>query len=526
MKNVDGFASGHSPGWLTGMMAVISGGTLLGAASAETVAEGLQRPPNFVFILTDDQGYGDMSRHGHPLLETPNFDRLYDEGVRFDHFYVSPSCAPTRAALLTGRHEFRTGVTHTIIPREGLHLDAVTLPELLREAGYTSALIGKWHLGSRPGYSPRNRGFDISVSAQGGGQAHWNPVLIRSHRPGREPSEGFREDLFFDEAMEFIETHRDQPFFCMIATHSPHTPLDAPEEFVAPFRGKVSEDEALYLGMVANIDWNIGRLMEFLAKEGLVENTIVIAMNDNGATVGVNIHNAGMRGVKTTAWQGGYRALSLWHWPARWSPTTVNELTAHLDFLPTLCDYAGVEIPESLAPKLEGFSLRPLLEQTSDADWPEDRMLFHHSGRWPSGMAEAHKYSSAAAMQGDYLLIRSHSCDEEECHLYNSPCGGARRIEEGATDHIYTPGTAQFHWAVTARNQWELFNLREDPACMRDLTEAYPERAQQMAEAYEVWWDDMYPEMIAAGGDAGIPWRRGVSLQEFYEKMRALDEDP
>lgn len=518
MKNADGRASGTSPGWLTGMMAAIGGGTLLGTVPVEALAEGLQAPPNIVFILTDDQGYGDMSRHGHPLLETPHFDRLYDEGVRFDHFYVSPSCAPTRAALMTGMHEFRNGVTHTIIPRESLHLDAVTLPELLRRAGYASALIGKWHLGNRPGYSPLNRGFDAFVTAQGGGQIHWNPILNRNHRPDREPSDGFREDLFFDEAIKFIAAHRDQPFFCMIATRSPHTPLDAPEEFIAPFRGKVSEDEALYLGMVANIDWNIGRLLNYLDDEELANNTIVIAMNDNGATVGVNIHNAGMRGAKSTAWQGGYRALSLWRWPSRWSPATVEELTAHLDFLPTLCDYAGVEIPDVLRPKLEGFSLRPLLEQAPDAEWPEDRTLFHHTGRWPSGMAEAHKYSSASVIQGDYLLIRSHSCGEDECLQYNSPCGGIRRVEEGAAAH--------FHWAVTGRDQWELFNLREDPACVRNLTDGYPERAQRMIEAYESWWEDMYSDMVAAGGDAGIPWRQGVSLHAFYEIMQAVDEAP
>jgi arylsulfatase A-like enzyme len=493
------------------------------AVGVQTVAVGQTTKllkPNILFILTDDQGYGDLGRHGHSLLKTPNLDRLYDEGVRFDRFHVSPACAPTRAALMTGMHEFRNGITHTITPRERLSLDAVLLPELLRDNGYATGHIGKWHLGDGKGYHPHERGFETSVTVTGGGASHWNPFMVRNGKRDAERAEGFREDLFFDEGMAFIKANRDRPFFCYIATHSPHTPLDAPEKFVAPYRGQMTDDEALYLGMVANIDWNTGRILRFLEEEGLDRNTIVIVMNDNGATVGVNLWNAGMRGVKTTVWEGGHRALSLWRFPGNWTPRTVDQLTAHLDVLPTLCDLTGTDIPETLKAKLEGFSLRPLLE-AQDGQWQHgDRLLFNHSGRWPSGMASDHKYASASVLQGDYLLIRNHSCNHEECLKYNSPCSGSRNVEKGATRYIYTPENAQFHWGITAQNRWALFNLTEDRECWNDLAEELPEITQRMAVAYEAWWEEMFPRMIEVGGDDGLPWPRGMSLHDFHNMMR------
>ena len=192
-------------------------------------AESEQRP-NILFILTDDQGYGDLAKHGHPYLQTPNLDKLYEESVRFDNFYVSPSCSPTRAALLTGRHEFRSGVTHTQQPREHLHIDAITLPQLLKDGGYRTGFVGKWHLGGKNGveYSPAGRGFEWTSTNAKGPYNHFDPIMIRNRK--RTQVEGFREDIFFDDAMDFIETTpKDQPFFCYLSTYSPHTPLDAPE---------------------------------------------------------------------------------------------------------------------------------------------------------------------------------------------------------------------------------------------------------------------------------------------------------
>ena len=211
--------------------------TLLLAPSAVLrAAEGTAPKPNIIFILTDDQGYGDLGRHGHPLLKTPNLDALHDQSVRFDQFYVSPSCSPTRAALLTGMHEFRNGVTHTTQPREHLDKDAVLLPQLLLSAGYRTGFVGKWHLGGEGEYAPEKRGFAWSSTNVGGPNVHFDPVMIRNRK--REPRKGYREDIFFDEAMAFIDERKDAPFFCYLATYSPHAPLAAPAEFTAPFRGK------------------------------------------------------------------------------------------------------------------------------------------------------------------------------------------------------------------------------------------------------------------------------------------------
>jgi len=251
--------------WLSAASAALLGFSPV--VASESAAQ-----PNILFILTDDQGYGDLERHGHPYLQTPHTNRLHDESVRFDNFYVSPSCSPTRAALLTGQHEFRNAVTHTLQPREHLFKDAVTLPQLLKTAGYTTGFIGKWHLGDGPGYNPEHRGFDWCATNTMGPRKHFDPEIIRNGL--RTQREGFREDLFFDEAMTFIEEAGDQPFFCYLATYSPHTPLAAPESFIAPFReAGLNDTHATYLAMIENLDTNVGRMLDFLEAKGLDDNT-------------------------------------------------------------------------------------------------------------------------------------------------------------------------------------------------------------------------------------------------------------
>ena len=480
------------------ILAVIAA-TTFASLAAEQVKQ-----PNIIFILTDDQGYGDLERHGHPLLKTPNTNLLYDESVRFDHFYVSPSCSPTRAALMTGMHEFRNGITHTVHPREHLFKDAVTLPQLLKTAGYATGFIGKWHLGGGNGYNPQDRGFEWTSTNAGGPHVHFDPDFIRNGV--REKRKGFREDLFFDEAMNFIEESKDKPFFCYLATYSPHTPLGAPEEFVAPFRNKVKEEKhAVYLGMIENIDYNVGRLLRFLEDKGIDENTILVFMNDNGVTEGLDVYNAGMRGCKCTAWEGGTRAISFWRWPGKWQPHQVDHLTAHLDVLPTLCELASVAIPETLKSKLEGFSLVPLLNSAEPTSWHDDRMLFHHVARWPSGLAKSHKHAMAGARKGNLLLVRSDDCGNPACEKFQSQCATQRQVRNGQTTTNYANGTAQFHCGVTPKGQWSLFNVKKDPACRNDLAASHPETIAEMAKAYDGWWDNVFPDMIARGGDHGDP---------------------
>lgn len=488
---------------LTGQAAASPRHPVTKSLTYKTVAAAAEKP-NIIFILTDDQGYGDVGRHGHPLLKTPHIDRLFDESVRFDNFYVSPSCSPTRAALLTGMHEFRNGVTHTRQPREHLHNDAVLLPQLLKTAGYATGFVGKWHLCSSGEYAPQRRGFDWCSTNAGGPRVHFDPEIIRNRR--RTQRQGYREDIFFDEAMTFIDESGDQPFFCYLSTYSPHDPLDAPEEFIAPYRDHVSEKHAKYLGMVANLDYNVGRLLEFLKQRKLDETTILIFMNDNGQTWGLDVYNAGMRGCKCTIWEGGSRAISFWRWPGQWKPHQVDNLTAHLDVLPTLCELAGVDVPNELRSELEGFSMVPLLQSKEAISWHDDRMLFHHVARWPSGLAAAHKYAMCGVRQGNYLLLRSRPCDDPECTtaVLGNQCAALRAVEKGQIAAGYTKENARFHWGVSPADRWVLFDTKDDPACQKDLASALTHRVATMAKAYDQWWDDVYPAMIERGGDAEL----------------------
>ena len=464
---------------------------------------GMAKQPNIIFILTDDQGYGDVNAHGHPYLKTPHTNKLREQSVSFENFYVSPSCSPTRAALLTGMHEFRSGVTHTLPPREDLPTSTTTLPEVLKTAGYKTSFIGKWHLGGSPG--PDAHGFDWCSTNQAGPNAHFDTMFVRNRK--RFETKGYREDIFFDEAMTFIEEAGDNPYFCYLCTYSPHTPLAAPEKFIKPFRDAgLNDTHATYLAMVENIDYNLGRLMKFLKDTGRDEDTIVIMVNDNGVTEGLDVYNANMRGPKCSAWEGGTRAFSFWRWPGNWQPQLVNNLTAHLDVFPTLCELAGAKIPTELQTKLEGYNLLPLLESKKEVkNWQKDRILFHHVARWPSGYAKFHKYTMAVARQGNFLMLRSNHCGNEKCLKHMSQCMGLKAIENGREVHTYAYGTAQYHWGLSPRDRWVLFDVKKDPGCQNDLSEKRPGLVAKLSRAYDQWWDDTYPEMIAMGGDAGNP---------------------
>jgi len=492
---------------------------LSGLFALSVKAEKTTTQPNFIYILTDDQGYGDLERHGHPYLKTPNLNRLHDESVRFDNFYVSPSCSPTRAALLTGRHEFRSGVTHTLIPREQMNMNSVTLVDVLSQNGYETGFIGKWHIGHTAEYAPNKRGFTWCSTNQKGPLQHFDVEMVRNNK--RFPTKGYREDVYFDEAMVFMEESKakEKPFFLYLSTYSPHTPLDAPEEFIAPFRGEVSEKQAKYLGMIENIDYNVGRLYEYLEEKGMDENTIVIFMNDNGVTEGLDVYNANMRGPKATAWEGGCRAMSFWRWPNKWKPRTIQNLSAHLDLFPTVCSLAGVEAAPEVKQKLEGFDLSPILESDSDTvSWHDERMLFHHVARWPSGLAAQHKYAMCGVRQGEYLMLRSNPCSldsKSECAKYTSQCSTMRSVADGLKGTTYTLENAGYHWGVSRQGHWSLFNVKKDPGNLNNLAIVKPELVAKLDAAYSAWWDGMYPEMIAAGGDDGEPVLLGEKLNLY-----------
>ena len=431
------------------------------------------RPPNILLIVTDDTGYGDVGAHGHPLLQTPNLDRLHAESVRFTDFHVSPTCAPTRSALLTGRHEFRNGVTHTILERERLTPKATTLAEVLRRAGYTTGIFGKWHLGDEPQYQPERRGFDeVFIHGGGGigqtypgscgdvpGNQYTDPVLLHNGR--FEKTRGFCTDVFTTQAMAWMtRTNSGRPFFCYLAYNAAHAPLSCPPEFRAPYVGKVPDLAATYLGMVANIDFNIGRLRGFLEAQGLAQDTLVILLNDNGAdSVSARVFNAGMRGSKNSPWLGGTRAVGFWRWPGTFPPHDVDALTAHLDVFPTLVELAGVRPDRKVGAQVEGRSLVPLLRGTN-SEWAE-RILFTHIGRWPKGTnVNLFKYSGCSVRSGPWHLVSD---------------GSERQPRDKG---------------------WQLFDIRQDLGERSDVAALHPDIVARLDGAYDRWWNAVVPRMV------------------------------
>ena len=417
--------------------------------------------PNIVFIMTDDQGYGDISAHGNPILQTPNLDRLRAESVRFVDFHVSPTCAPTRSALATGRHEFKNGVTHTIFERERMTLNATTIAQVLKGAGYTTGIFGKWHLGDEAEYQPERRGYDeVFIHGGGGigqiypgscgdapGNTYFDPAI--RHNGKFEKTKGYCTDVFFAQATRWIESVKGKPFFATITPNAPHSPLQVRPEDEARYTGKVADaNTAKYFGMVANIDDNVGRLLDRLRDTGLERDTLVIFMNDNGGTGGVRVFNAGMRGQKGTPWLGGTRACSFWRWPGHFQPADVNALAAHIDFFPTLAELAGVKLSADLARQVEGRSLVPLLNNPR-APWA-DRTLVTHVGRW------------ARFANPDESKFTNCSVRTTRWHLVSTQ-GGA------------TPA-------------WELFDVSADPSEKTDVAARHADVVKQMAASYDEWW--------------------------------------
>ena len=423
------------------------------------------RAPNIILILTDDQGYGDLSCHGNPVLKTPNLDRLHQESVRFTDFHVSPTCAPTRCSLMTSRHEFKSGVTHTIMERERMSLKATTLAQVLKSAGYTTGIFGKWHLGDEPDHWPDKRGFEeMFIHGAGGigqtyvgscgdapGNTYFSPAIL--HNGKFEKTEGYCTDVFFGQATRWIDSVKGkQPFFAYITPNAPHAPLDVPEEYAKLYAGKVPPQAARFFGMIANIDDNVGRLLAKLKEWDIERSTLVIFMNDNGGTAGLRVWNAGMRGGKGTAWQGGTRASSFWRWPGTLRPADVDRLTAHLDVFPTLAELAGAKVPAAVTAKFDGRSLLPLL-RNSKAEWP-DRHLVTHLGRWATGRASESKYAMCSVRNSRYTLV----------------CA-----------------------AKDGSKKWELYDLKADPGEKHDIAAGRPEVVKELEAAYDKWWEEVLP---------------------------------
>jgi len=425
-----------------------AGAALVSGARTRAQDVASRRMPNVILIITDDQGYGDLSCHGNPVLKTPNLDRLHAESTRFTRFHVCPVCSPTRACLMTGRYNYRTGVVDTYIGRSMMHPDEVTIAEAFSQHGYRTGIFGKWHLGDNYPMRAKDQGFQESLVHRGGGlsqpsdppdSGYFDPVLSRNGT--LQKCRGYCTDVFTDAALAFIEANRDRPFFAYLAMNAPHVPLEIDERYVAPYRtAGVGEGAARVYGMIANIDENAGRVMDLLAKRDIERDTIVIFMTDNGATPAENAerYNAGMRGWKGSVYEGGIRVPFFIRWPGVLEAgRDIYRIAAHIDVLPTLLALCGAPVPEEV--RLDGRSLAPLL-LGAGGDWP-DRYLF---SQWHRGDAPE-PFRQCAALNQRYKLV------------------------DGK----------------------ELYDLENDPAEARDIAPDYPRIVQEIRAAYEAWFEDV-----------------------------------
>jgi arylsulfatase A-like enzyme len=361
------------------LIQILSLGVLLSACNSG-YQEAVEKP-NVIIILTDDQGWGDMSIHGNTNLQTLHIDNLANNGASFDRFYVSPVCSPTRAELLTGRYHSRGGVYGTSTGGERLDLDETTIAEVFKNAGYKTAAYGKWHNGMQAPYHPNARGFDDFYGFCSGHWGHYfSPML--EHNGELVKGKGYLTDDFTDHALSFIEQSKSHPFFLYIPYNTPHSPMQAPKEYWNRQRNKSLDmfhrdpalEDTMYtkaaLAMVENIDWNIGRIMKKLDKLRLTENTIVVFFTDNGPN-GAR-WNGGMKGWKGQTDEGGVRVPLFIQWKNRIEAgTLIPQIASVMDLMPTLTDLAGIDInPEK---PLDGKSLKPLL--IGDSTGWKDRLI-------------------------------------------------------------------------------------------------------------------------------------------------------
>ncbi|TWT57829.1 Arylsulfatase precursor [Thalassoglobus neptunius] len=420
---------------------------LANCSAQSVVAEG---QPNVVLVITDDQGYGDLSCHGNPVLKTPAIDALFEESVRLTDYHVSPTCSPTRAALVTGHWTNRTGVWHTIMGRSMLRENEVTMGQIFKDNGYATGMFGKWHLGDNAPYRPEDRGYTEVLRHGGGGVGqtpdYWDNAYFDGsywHNGEVEPAEGFCTDVFFEAAMDFIdeESSAGRPFLAYIATNAPHGPMHSPEEFSAPYAGLNNFGLENFFGMIANIDYNVERLRSFLDEKNLTENTIFIFTTDNGSSSGWKLHNSGMRAGKGSPYDGGHRVPFFIYWPEGdlTGGRDVTPITAHVDVIPTLLELCGLTPPKSV--KFDGQSIVSLLKG-EDSDWP-DRILVTDSQR----VNDPIKWRQSSVMTSQWRLI----------------------------------------------NGKELYDIQQDPGQESDIASGHPEVVERLRDFYEEWWADLLP---------------------------------
>ena len=413
--------------------------------------------PNVLLIMSDDQGWGDLRIHGNDKIDTPVLDKLAGEGAQFDRFYVSPVCAPTRAALLTGRYSLRTGTHGVTRGWETFREHEVTIAEAFRDAGYATGCFGKWHNGSHYPHHPNGQGFGEFFGFLGGHLNLYDDPILQ-HNRGPVVTKGYVTDVLTDAALRFIDRNQDRPFFCYVPYNAPHGPMNVPDRWFNKFKARgLSDKNASVYGMCENLDGNVGRLLAKVEALGLSRRTIVLFLTDNGPN-GSDRFNGSMRGSKGSVHEGGVRVPLFVRWPGVIQPgLSFSDLAAHIDLFPTLVDLAGIPMPKTLP--IDGRSLAALLKGKG-VDGPE-RMIF--TNRQAGGRV--------------------------------SPQRGAVRTNR---------------WRlVRDKKEWELYDMTTDPSEKRDVVADHPDLARRLTAAYDTWYADVTREgfdpVPASVGHAGWP---------------------
>lgn len=391
-----------------------------------------ERKPNVLLVMTDDQGFGDIHSHGNEKIDTPTMDRLAASGARFERFFVSPVCAPTRASLLTGRYHLRTGASWVTWGRENMRSEEVTIAEILKRNGYATGCFGKWHNGAHFPEHPNGQGFDEFFGfCAGHFNNYFNPRLQRNGR--QIETHGYITDLLTDEAIAFIEKNRGRPFLCYVPYNAPHTPCQVPDRYYKKYcdRGFDERTAAIY-GMIECVDDNLKRLLGAVDRLDLANNTIVFFLTDNGPNG--QRFNAGMKGTKGSVDEGGVRVPLFVRWPGRIAAgKVIRQNAAHIDLLPTIAALCAVPVGKTLP--LDGRDLSPLLEGNAP-DWP-DRMI----------MTLPHIKEMGPNLQG------------------------AARTQR---------------WrAIKRRGNWQLFDIVADPGQKKNVAAEHSEVVNELSTAYE-----------------------------------------
>jgi len=411
--------------------------------------------PNVIFILTDDQGYGDLACHGNPWIKTPNMDRLQNESACFTNFHVGTTCAPSRSGLMTGKYCNKVGVWHTINGREILPNEEITLAEVFKDARYQTAIFGKWHLGDNFPYRPQDQGFDEVLVLGGGGVGqqpdYWGNDYFDDtyfHNGIPKKFNGYCTDVWFSEAITFIKKNRSNPFFCYIATNAPHSPFHVEEKYSTPYKGNINIPNANFYGMITNLDNNLKLLRMSLDSLGIAKNTILLFMTDNGTSGGVQFgedgevlsgYNAGMRGKKGSPYEGGHRVPFFIHWPGGGISKNIEvpEITSYIDFMPTVLDLCGIEPSNKII--VDGISLKPLIYGVNK-NWA-GRILFVDTQR------------------DEYLM-------------------------KWKNFSVMTQ-----HWRLVGKD--ELYDISRDPGQKNNIAMMHRDIVENLLSEYELWWDDV-----------------------------------